>query len=89
MNTHTVYSFGMMCYELITFTTPFENIQNESEYVNMVTSGEPLPFSKDKRKLYQPLIALHHSCVCLLPSSRPTWSEVILMLEGIKNPSFS
>ena len=76
----------MMCYELMTFTTPFENIQNQNEHFNRIISGDTPTISKEKIRLYAPLVALHLSCVSLSPASRPSWSEVISILEVIKDP---
>ncbi|RID66008.1 hypothetical protein BRARA_D01174 [Brassica rapa] len=77
-----VYSFGMVCFELITGKVPFEDshLQGEQMAINIRMGERPLfPFPSPKY-----LVSLIKRCWHSEPSQRPNFSSICRILRYIK-----
>ncbi|KAG6431715.1 hypothetical protein SASPL_109798 [Salvia splendens] len=77
-----VYSFGMLCFELLTGKVPFEDghLQGEQMARNVMAGERPL-FSRPSPKY---LINLTKKCWQMNPALRPSFSSICRILRYIK-----
>ncbi|KAK9143934.1 hypothetical protein Syun_013334 [Stephania yunnanensis] len=77
-----VYSFGMICFELLTGKVPFEDghLQGDKMSRNIQAGERPLfPFSAPKY-----LVSLTKKCWHLDPTQRPSFSSICRVLRYVK-----
>jgi serine/threonine protein kinase len=75
-----VYSFGMVCFEILTGDTPYQN-NGPEEMRRMILAGERPPLPSHCPSDLQELIKL---CWDLEPSARPSFAEICEDLRYIK-----
>lgn len=76
-----IYSFGMVCYEILTGDVPFQDEGSEREVKKMVLEGirPQLPYNSPPR-----LIELIKTCWSQDPMERPTIGDICLELKYLK-----
>jgi len=78
-----IYSFGMVCWELLTRQTPFENLESFSVPV-LVLKGKRPPLPKEGNKAFRKLIK---NCWSQKPENRPNISKVLnILVDMIRKP---
>lgn len=75
-----VYSFGVMLWELVTFTKPFDRMSREEFYEKVVKDGLRPEIGK---KFPQDLSRLIQSCWDNDPQVRPSFQSIYLELVGM------
>ena len=81
-----VYSFGMVLYELITLKLPFEQLDT-CDIITAVLEGEVVPSMEvdpTLRAKYWSLVELHRRCTLREPNERPSWREILSILQAIR-----
>ena len=77
-----VYSFGMMCYEVVTGMSPYSDLRTKSYgLVEALVLGGVHPDFKNA-KMVDGLKALLDKCYSVDPRNRPTFSEIREQLAG-------
>jgi len=74
-----IYSFGMICWELLTRKIPFDDIESFSVPLLVLKGKRPL-LPKDGNKVYRKLIK---ACWSQKPDGRPNIAKVILILGDL------
>lgn len=77
-----VYAFGVILWEVITQSFPWDHIRWEYEICNMVKAGKHNPIPEDCPPR---VAALLKSCWELNPAQRPSAQEIVTELEDILN----
>ena len=83
-----VYSFGILIFETLTFSRPFETLRglaiqeqlldSKKTYENLVSK-----LTKTQCNQYDPLLRLFSQCCAIDPGERPTVSFLIMALKNI------
>lgn len=76
-----VYSFGIILWELLTQKQPFSDIQRDFQIADAVMLGARPPIPSDCPAGYK---ALMQACWHQKPQTRPTFDQIILVLEELK-----
>ncbi|XVF51364.1 hypothetical protein PTKIN_Ptkin04bG0179200 [Pterospermum kingtungense] len=77
-----VYSFGMLCFELLTGKVPFEDVHLQGEKVSRITRAGERPLFPYTAPRY--LVSLIKRCWHTDPSQRPSFSSICRILRYIK-----
>lgn len=78
-NVH-LFSFGIILWELLTREDPYESIRT-NEVIKKVLNGYTLPIPDSCPKEYGLLI---RSCTNIKPDRRPTFVEILYILQSLK-----
>ena len=71
-----VYALGMVMYELMTLEYPFYECESPIAIASAVIGGKQPIVEEDQLTAYEPIIDLWVQCLSVIPSNRPTASEV-------------
>lgn len=77
-----IYAFGVILWEVMTQSFPWDHIRWEYEICNMVKAGKHNPIPEDCPPR---VAALMRACWALKPEERPSAQEIVTELEDILN----
>ena len=80
----TVFSFGMVLFQLMTRRVPYDDIEKVFNISKAVLSGSSPLMTPHIQLMYPKIADLHSICIALEPESRPTASECAFVLDRIE-----
>ena len=79
-----IYSYGMVCFEILTGRVPFSSVLNEKEVKSLVLQGKRPILPEDPQKCSLLLKELIESCWSSNPRKRPTFMDICSKLKYLK-----
>ena len=83
----TVFSFGMIIYELLTLLEPYEDCQSMAEMSSKILDGIrptiPPELKSEKFAQYHPFIDLYMRCTDFDPDLRPVMSDLVAIFRDM------
>ena len=76
-----VFSFGIILWELISLQTPYEHLRRDYEVEDFVLNGGRPSIQLISNLCFKQLI---EACWDQLPANRPSFDEILLILEEIR-----
>lgn len=81
-----VWSFGMLCLELLSNEPPYSHHTREPSIILDIARGRLPERPRDARNLTDPIWELLQRCWQMRPEARPTITEVLSALESLLSP---